>query len=131
TVIEATGSTSLVQVGNNYYLNGTGSGVGPQLKISGAAAIPGSGQFAGWAAIGAVQTAGGGYNVAWKAAATNQYSVWTTDSNGNYLSSTGAVAATSATLVGFENSFHQDLNGDGSIGAAPIPGTVIQTNTGP
>ena len=31
----------------------------------------------------AVQTASG-YDVAWKNAGTSQYTVWTTDSNGNY-----------------------------------------------
>ena len=37
TVIESSGSTSLVQVGNNYYLESISSGTGPELKYGGAA----------------------------------------------------------------------------------------------
>jgi serralysin len=117
-------STSLVQFFNNYYLQNPGTGAGPELKFGGTPVVPGAGQFSGWAAIGAVQTSTG-YDVAWKDAATNQYAVWTTDSSGNFVSSTGAIAGTSTTLVAFETAFHQDLNGDGVIG---IPGTVIQTD---
>jgi len=43
TVIEASGSTSLTEVGNNYYLNSSGSG--PSLKYAGAAVT--DGQFGG------------------------------------------------------------------------------------
>ena len=47
----------------------------------------------------------------------DQYTVWTTDNSGNYLSSAfDVVSGTSAALQSFETSFHQDLNGDGSIG---------------
>jgi len=41
--------------------------------------------------IGAVQTASG-YDVAWEIPGANEYTVWTTDSNGNYLSNIGAVS---------------------------------------
>ena len=43
-------------------------------------------QFGTWTPIGAVQVDGGGYDVAWKNTGTDQYTVWSTDSNGNYLS---------------------------------------------
>ena len=74
-------------------------------------------QFGGhWVPIGAEQTANG-YEVAWKIAGTDQYTVWNTDSSGNYVSSAFDVASgTSAALESFETSFHQDLNGDGYIG---------------
>ncbi len=48
---------------------------------------------------------------------TGQYTVWNTDSNGNYVSNiVGVVSGTSAALESIESSFHQDLNGDGTIG---------------
>ena len=75
-----------------------------------------AGQFGGWTPIGAEQTATG-YEVAWKLAGTNQYSVWTTDSNGNYISNSSASCREPApALESLETSFHQDLNGDGMIG---------------
>ena len=52
---------------------------------------------------------------------TNQYKVWYTDSSGNMVSNvTGDVSGTSAALESLETSFHQDLNGDGTIGV-PVP----------
>ncbi|PDT83378.1 hypothetical protein CO669_33665, partial [Bradyrhizobium sp. Y36] len=55
-----------------------------------------------------------------------QFTIWYTDGNGNYTSNAGLLAATSNTLESFEASFHQDLNGDGVIGAAAAPaaGTI-------
>ena len=132
-VIQTDGSTSLVQVGSNYFLDPVGTLSGPELKFFGVAVVPGAGQFSGWAAIGAVQTSTG-YDVAWKDAATNQYAVWTTDSSGNFVSSTGAIAGTSTTLETYENIFQQDLNGDGVIGIYAAPSTTLQINsllTGP
>ena len=81
TVIESFGSTSLVKVGNNYYLESISSGTGPELKYGGAAVV--AGQFGSWAPIGAEQTASG-YDVAWKNPGADQYTVWSTDSSGNY-----------------------------------------------
>jgi hypothetical protein len=46
--------------------------------------------------------------------------VWSTDSNGNYISNIGAVSGTSAALERFEPTFGQDLNGDGLIGPSTI-----------
>jgi len=114
TVIEALGSTSLVEVGSNFYLDGISSGTGPELK-SGGAAIDAS-QTGGWAPIGVEQTATG-YEVAWKFPGADQYTVWATDSSGNYTSSLlGVVSGSSTALKTLETSFHQDLNGDGTIG---------------
>ena len=119
TMIEAFGSTSLVEVGNNFYLNSISSGSGPALKYGGAAVV--AGQFGAWAPIGAEQTASG-YEVAWKVTGADQYTVWNTDSSGNYISNiVGVVSGTSTALESLETSFHQDLNGDGMIGV-PVDG---------
>jgi 20S proteasome alpha/beta subunit len=115
TVLEAFGSTSLVESGNNFYLYSNASGSGLSLKYGGAAVA--AGQWGGWAPIGAEQTASG-YEVTWKVTGADQYSVWNTDSSGNYTSNAiGVVSGSSATLKSFETSFHQDLNGNGVIGA--------------
>ena len=58
-----------------------------------------------------------GYDVAWKDTANNQYSVWSTDSSGYYLSNIVAVGpGSSSALQSIESVFHQDLDGDGTIG---------------
>ena len=115
TVIEAAGSTSLVEVGNNLFLDSISSGTGPELKISGVAVV--DGQYgAAWVPIGAEQTATG-YDVAWKDTATDQFTVWSTDSSGNYIANIiGVVSGTDSGLESIETIFHQDLNGDGIIG---------------
>ena len=54
----------------------------------------------------------------------DQYTVWNTDSNGNFVSDTlGVVSGTSYALESLETSFQQDLNGDGTIG---LTTTVIE-----
>ena len=132
TVIESFGSTSLTQIGNTFHL---GNGSGPLLKSSGAAFAAGS--AGGWTPIGVEQTASG-FEVAWKVVGSDQYGVWMTDSNGNFMSnSVGVVSGNSTTWTSLEASFHQDLNGDGVIGTAtPLPppppppppsGTVIES----
>ena len=125
-VIESYGSTSLVQVGNNFFLDNS-AGSGPELMYRGAAVV--AGQFSNWTPIGVEQTATG-YEVAWKVAGANQYTVWTTDSSGNYLSSIGTVSGSNSTLQSLEASFHQDLNGDGVIGipkSSTVPATTIES----
>ena len=77
-------------------------------------------RFGGWTLIGAEQTATG-YEIAFYDAGSNQYTVWYTDSSGNMVSNaSGYVSGTSAALESLETSFHQDLNGDGTIGV-PVP----------
>jgi serralysin len=124
TVIEASGSTALTQLGGYYFLNPVGGGTGPQLKYGGSPVTVG--EFAGWTFIGAEQT-GSGYEVALKASGSNQYTVWGTDSNGNVTSNLvgGIVSGSSYALEAIETSFHQDLNGDGSVGLVP---TVIEAS---
>ena len=120
TVIESAGSTSLVAVGTRFFLDSISTGSDPSLKYGGTDVV--AGQFSGWSPIGAEQTASG-YQVAWKGPGADQYSVWTTDSNGNFTSTSAILSASSSALQSFETSFQQDLNGDGVIG---VPGTVIE-----
>ena len=122
TDVSSDGSTSLTEVGNRYYLYNS-NGSGPALKYGGADVV--AGEFSGWVPIGAVQTASG-YEVAWEIPGANEYTVWNTDSNGNYTSNViGVVSGTSYALESIETTFDQDLNGDGTIG---LTETVIQTN---
>ncbi|MCX7364710.1 MAG: hypothetical protein NTV97_23125 [Alphaproteobacteria bacterium] len=114
TVIESYGSTRLMQIGNTYSLYPISGSSGPQIRFSGAAVT--SGQFTGWAPIGAEQTASG-YQVAWKVTGADQYTVWNLDSSGNYLSNAvDIVSASNSALQTLETNLHQDLNGDGTTG---------------
>ena len=127
-VIQTDGSTSLVQVGNNYFLDPVGGSSGPELSYGGAAVT--TGEFAGWTAIGAVQVAGGGYDVAWENTSAGLYTVWSTNSSGNYTSNViGAVSGSSTALETLENTFQQDLNGDGVVGIYAAPGTTLQISS--
>ncbi|OAF19355.1 hypothetical protein AXW67_36845 [Bradyrhizobium neotropicale] len=124
TVVESFGSTSLTELGTHFYLYDS-AGTGPSLKYQGADYV--DGQFGSITPIGAEQTASG-YEVAWKLPGADQYSVWLTDSNGNYLSNAlTSVSGASGVLQSIETSFHQDLNGDGTIGPAPSGPTVVES----
>jgi hypothetical protein len=113
TVIEAFGSTSLVETGNNYFLQPNG-GTAVELSVGGAPVV--AGQYGQWAPIAAEQTASG-YQVVWKYTGADQYLAWNTDSSGNCLSSAlDPTSGASAALQAMEVSFHQDLNGDGYNG---------------
>ena len=124
TVIETYGSTALAQVGSNYFFNPVGGGTGPELKYGGTPVT--AGEFGSWTFIGAEQIAGGGYDVALHLPGSDQYTVWGTDNSGNVISNAagGIVSGTSSALESLEPTFHQDLNGDGTIG---VPTTVIET----
>ena len=75
--------------------------------------------------IGAEATATG-YEVAFKFGAST-YTVWNTDANGNITTNaTGTVSGNSTSLEALETSFHQDLNGDGTIG---VPAASVSTTT--
>ncbi|MET4089337.1 M10 family metallopeptidase C-terminal domain-containing protein [Bradyrhizobium sp. S3.5.5] len=116
--IEAAGSTSLVQVVSNYYLDSISIGTGPTLKYGGAAVTVG--MFGTWSPVGAEQVSGG-YDVAWKNSANGAFSFWSTDSNGNFVTHLAPDAAgNSTTVTSLEATFQQDLNGDGAIGAGSV-----------
>nr|WP_234679572.1 M10 family metallopeptidase C-terminal domain-containing protein [Bradyrhizobium sp. Oc8] len=121
-VVEASGATSLVQAGTNYYLEtAVGSIGGPELKFGGAALT--AGQFgSSWSILGA-EAVSGGYDVAWKNTATGLYNIWSADSSGNYVTDLlSSASPNSGSLESFETIFHQDLNGDGTIG--PVVATI-------
>src|SRR3984957_22229 len=108
----SSGSTSLMAVANEYSISTAGAD--PVLRDAGAPVT--AGEFGAWMPIGAVQTASG-YDVAWEIPGANEYTVWSTDSNGNYNASIiGVVAGNSTALEALETTFNQDLNGDGVIG---------------
>ena len=124
TVIEFFGSTSLVQVGSNYYFYPVGGSSGPQFKYKGSPVAVGQYE---WSFIGVEQTASG-YKVAMRIPGTDQYTVWNTDSNGDFVSNgTGGVvvSGSSSAITSLEPSFNQDLNGDGVMGAS-VPSTVVE-----
>ena len=123
-VIQIDGTTALMEIANTYSLYTGGSG--PSLKYGGA--VVSAGEFGTWTPIGAVQVPGG-YDVAWKDPSSGQYGVWNADSNGNFVSNlTGAVSGNSLVLEAFETTFHQDLNGDGTIGP-PAATSPVATNS--
>uniref|UniRef100_UPI00138AC53E M10 family metallopeptidase C-terminal domain-containing protein n=1 Tax=Bradyrhizobium genomosp. I (2014) TaxID=2683269 RepID=UPI00138AC53E len=111
TVIETFGSTSVVRSGGNYHLDSISTGTGPVLKYAGSAVI--AANWGVWTVIGAEQVSGG-YDVVWKSSSTQHYSVWSTDSNGNFLTTLAAaseVLGTDASLQALEPTLQQDLNG--------------------
>src|SRR5436190_572675 len=115
-VIEANGSTTVTEIGNQYYLFDSNCS-GASLKYRGPSFA--GGQFGAPVVPIAAEATASGYEVAWKVLGTNQYSVWTADSNGNYISNIiGTASATDRAPEAIETSFHQDLNGDGAIAAA-------------
>jgi hypothetical protein len=116
TLIESSGTTSLLLAGNNYLLQPNGAGA-VELSYGGSPVTVG--QFPGWTPIAAQQTSTG-YEVAWEVPGADQYGVWDTDSTGNLVSSPfGTVSGTSAQLEAMETSFNHDLNNDGVIGTPP------------
>jgi serralysin len=119
-VIESYGNTSLTVIGNNYALNPSGGGTGPLLKYGSVVTV---GQYGAWTFIGAEQISGG-YEVALHLPGSDQYTVWNTDTDGNVVSNAtgGIVSGSSNALKSLELSFQQDLNGDGAMAAASLPG---------
>ena len=122
TVIESSGATTLAQVANTYSLYAHGTTTGPQVKISGAAVT--AGQFGAWTPLGAEPMAGG-YQIVWKNGGADQYVVWNTDSNGNFLSQGAVLSGTSLALESLETTFGQNFNGDGTLGVVT---TVIESS---
>ena len=122
-VIQIDNATTLMAVGNEYVLEGSG-GSGPILQYLGSPVT--AGEFGAYTPIGAAALTGGGYEIALKNTATGLITVWDTDANGNFTGSPsgGPVSGTNPVLEELELSFHQDLNNDGTIGLKP--GQVIQ-----
>ena len=111
-VIEAYGAIALWQVGAEYVIHSATANVA--LQFGGAPVT--AGQFDTWVPI-AAEAITGGYEVAWKHGAANQFTAWTTDSSGAWTSFlVNTATGTDPSLEGLEPSFQQDLNGDGTIG---------------
>jgi 20S proteasome alpha/beta subunit len=111
-------STTLVSIGESYFIDQGGAATGPLLEIANSPVI--AGEFVGWLPIGAVQTASG-FDVAWKDPGAALYSVWTTDASGNFTGElVASVTGTNPTLEALELTFNQDLNGDSSIGPVTV-----------
>jgi serralysin len=62
-----------------------------------------------------VEQTASGYEVAFENSGANLFSIWNTDSNGNFTSYND-LPGTSTALESLETAFHQDLNGDGVFG---------------
>ena len=117
TTIETIGTTDFKQVADTYFLYDHGTTTGPQLKMSGAAVTVG--QFDTWAPLGA-EKMGNGYLAVWKHGAADEYTVWTIDASGNWLSQSAVVSGSSAEIQSLEPGFNQNLNGIGGITARSV-----------
>ena len=118
TVIQSSGSMSLLTDGTNYFLQPNG-GAAVELSYDGAPVTVGEfAQYGEWTPIAAAQTASG-YEVAWAIPGADQYQIWLTDSSGNELSI--PFVGSGAQVESYEASFNDDLNGDGTIGILPPP----------
>ncbi len=116
TNIETAGDTDLVQVGNKYFLQETGTG--PSLKFGGVDVV--AGQFAGWTILGAEES-GGGYKVVWKFGIADQYTVWDVNADGNYAGASPILSGSDFALQQAETVLQQDLNGNGHTGPTTTP----------
>ena len=83
-----------------------------------------------WTPLG-VEPIAGDYQIVWKNGSADQYVVWTTDSNGNFLSQGAVLSGTSLALESLEPTFGQDLNGDSAIGVVAAGTSRRSASTDP
>ena len=95
--------------------------------MPGASAVT-SGEFGAFAPIGAVKTASG-YDVAWKMASADGYTVWSTDNNVISQSDRRWCRGPPQRSKSFEPIFNQDLNGDGMVGLFVCPSSTLLIRT--
>ena len=57
----------------------------------------------------------------WKIPGANEYTVWSTDGNGNYIANIIGMCRETNMRCNRSRPFHQDLNGDGTIGPTDDP----------
>ena len=95
TPIKTDGATSLDEADGEYVMLGA-NGFGPWLEYNGSPVT--SGQFGAWTPIGAAELPAGGYEIAWKNAATGLYNVWHANADGDYVSSPTGGAVSGASL---------------------------------
>src|SRR5260370_1290493 len=122
---DSTCSNNLVQLLGTYSLYPLGGSSGPQLKFNGVVVTAGSGQWAGFSFL-MIRRPPRSTLFPYTTLFRSQYTVWNTDSSGNFLSNIGVVSGGSYALQVREASFQQDLNGDGRIG--PPPPQVIEAS---
>lgn len=122
TVVESFGLTRLNQVADTYFLHSFDSASGPQLTFAGVPVT--AEQFAGWSFIAAERNSSG-YQVVLKVTGAEYYIAWNVDLNGNYLSNTAILSATSWSLQDLELGFQQDLNRDTVTG---LRTTIIEAS---
>lgn len=124
--IESSGTTKLARVADLYFMyQGSGTS-GAVLQQNGSYVVAVGGA---WTALG-VERWSDGYQVVWKNDQADQYALWTTDLNGNFLSSSNAMSGSSAALQGLEVSFNQDFNSTGMVGmSAPLESAALGRDT--
>jgi hypothetical protein len=118
TAIESSGLSTLTKVADSYFINYGSANV--QVLYGGSYA--GSNQFPNWTAVGAEQTIGG-YMVAWRNSSTGQYTVWNTDTSGNYSWNGAGITVGSSLFSAVEASMQQDLNGGGITPKSTVEGS--------
>jgi hypothetical protein len=77
------------------------------------------GEFDTWTPLG-VEKTGNGYLAVWKHGAADEYTVWTIDGGGNWVSQSAPVSGSSAEIQSLEPGFNQNLNGVGGITARSV-----------
>ncbi len=111
--IESAGSITLKQVADEFALF-NGATQLALLRMNGTDIV--SSQMGSWTPLGA-EAVTGGYKVAWKFGAADQYVVWNVDAGGNFTGTdTGIVSGGSYQLEVSEAVLSQDLNADGTVG---------------
>jgi hypothetical protein len=111
TVIESSGSTKLVERGNVYTaVDSTGTG---RFLTYGGNMVT-DGEFGAWKPLG-VEAVPGGFVMAWTLPGTNLFTIWQLDDQARYTGSQ-AMKGSDTQLERYEQTFQQDLNGDGTIG---------------
>ena len=124
TVIESAGSTSLVQWGATFFLDGISTGSGP-LAQNWRRRRGGRSVWwldADWRRADGERLSGGLENPGRRSI----YCLEHRQQRQLDLMQTAFMSGASTALQSFETSFHQDLNGDGTIGV-PVTGTVIES----
>lgn len=116
-MMEGAGATRLLRdIGNRLYAQ-TGTTAPVSLKFRGRPITQSS--FSGWESL-AAETFSGVNQMIWKNVSGNYLSLWTMDSNWNWISSTGEWGLHSPGALLQESNFGQDFNANGIIGLGDL-----------
>ena len=107
TVISSNGAISLVEVGNQYYIDNIS---GSQIALNYQSSPIVDGQAGAWNPVAAVQTTTG-YEVAWNMTGTNEDTVVNFDSNGNLVSDTVGIVSGTSQAITITRGASQELAG--------------------